>query len=314
MIRSLTPLVLCFVCLFHSTSQAGQFKVEQEKDGVTVKVDGKLFTRYLVKSGAKPILWPILGPTGKEMTRAYPMRKAGTDERADHPHHRSLWFTHGDVNGIDFWSEVKNHGNIIHREFVKVEGGEQAVIVTRNDWIGPDGKKVCEDQRSFLFGSKAGARWIDVELTVKATAGKVTFGDTKEGSFGVRTAGSMKVTANKGGKMINNHGHKDKEAWGKSASWVDYYGPVQGETLGIAILNHPSSFRYPTYWHARTYGLFTANPFGLHHFQGSDKVDGSYTLKSGESFTLRYRVIFHEGDVKQAKIAEAFDEYSKEKH
>ena len=148
-------------------------------------------------------------------------------------------------------------------------------------------------------------------FTVKATDTEVKFGDTKEGTFGVRVAGTMKVEAKKGGKIVNSDGHVDKAAWGKPAPWVDYHGPLDGQTVGIAILNHPSSFRFPSYWHVRTYGLFTANPFGLHNFKNSNEVDGSHTLKPGQSFTLRYRVIFHKGDEKEAKIAEAFAKYAK---
>jgi len=296
--------------LIASSSLAAEFTVKKADDGVTVSVDGQLFTRYLIKSGAKPILWPVLGPTGKEMTRAYPMRDAAPGERDDHIHHRSFWFTHGDVNGIDFWAETEGHGNIIHRDFVKVEGGKHASIVTRNDWIGPDGKKVCEDERHLTFGANQDARWIDFDVTVRASVGEVKFGDTKEGSFGVRTAGTMKVTSKLGGAIVNSEGQKDVEAWGKPAKWVDYHGPVDGETLGIAILNHPSSLRYPTYWHVRTYGLFTANPFGLHHFKGSNEFDGSLTLKKGESFTLRHRVLFHQGDAKAGRVADAFADYA----
>jgi len=302
--------ILLLTLLAATPSQAANFAVERDEDGVTVSVDGKLFTRYLIKSGAKPVLWPVLGPTGKEMTRAYPMRDAGPDERNDHIHHRSFWFTHGDVNGVDFWAENEGHGNIVHREFVTVAGGKHAVIVTRNDWIGPDGKKICEDERHLTFGANDVARWVDFNVTVRANVGEVKFGDTKEGSFGVRVAGTMKVTANQGGTIINSEGQKDGETWGKPAKWVDYQGPVEGETLGIAILNHPSSFRYPTYWHVRTYGLFTANPFGLHHFKGSDSADGSHTMQKGESFTLRHRVLFHLGDDKVGRVADVFAEYA----
>ncbi len=304
---------LCLVVLLSlivSPCLAAEFDVQQTDDGVTVSVDGKLFTRYLVKSGAKPVLWPVLGPTGKEMTRGYPMRDAGPEERDDHIHHRSFWFTHGDVNGIDFWAETPGHGNIVHREFVKVTGGKQAEIITRNDWIGPDGKKVCEDERHLTFGANSNTRWIDFDVTVRATEGEVTFGDTKEGSFGVRVAGSMKVTSKKGGTIVNSDGKKDAEAWGKPAKWVDYSGPVDGQILGVAILNHPSSFRYPTYWHVRTYGLFTANPFGLHHFKGSNDFDGSHTLKKGESFTLRHRVLFHQGNEKVGLVDDVFADYA----
>ena len=114
-----------------------------------------------------------------------------------------------------------------------------------------------------------------------ASAGPVKFGDTKEGSFGVRVAGSMKVTSKPAGHVINTHGDKDGNAWGKAAPWVDYYGSAvpKGKVVGIAIMNHPSSFRYPTYWHVRTYGLFTANPFGLHHFKGDNSIDGAHQME-----------------------------------
>jgi sugar lactone lactonase YvrE len=293
-----------------SVAVAATFTIEKDDAGVTVKVDGKLFTRYLIKSGAKPILWPIIGPTGKEMTRAYPMREGNKNEKTDHIHQRSFWFTHGDVNGVSFWDENKNHGDIVHREFLKVEGGDQAVIVTSNDWLGPDGKKICRDVRTLKFGADGEARWVDFDVTVYADDAPAKFGDTKEGAFGVRVPGTVDVDKKLGGKIVNSDGLVDAAAWGKPAPWVDYFGPVEDETLGIAILNHPSSFRYPSHWHVRTYGLFAANPFGLHDFYNSKDKDGSHTVKPGESFTLKYRVIFHKGDQDAGKIAARFAEYS----
>ena len=216
------------------------------------------------------------------------------------------------VNGIDFWSEGKDHGNIVHRKFSVVKGGKQAVIVSHNDWLSADGKKVCEDIRRLTFGAEGSSYWIDFDTTVTASEGPVKFGDTKEGSFGVRVAGSMKVTAKPAGHVINTHGDKDVKAWGKAAPWVDYYGTAvpKGKVVGIAIMNHPASFRYPTYWHVRTYGLFTANPFGLHHFKSDNSIDGSHQMKKGETMTLHYRVLIHPGDVKEGGVAEAFKEYS----
>ena len=128
--------------------------------------------------------------------------------------------------------------------------------------------------------------------------------------MGVRVAGTMDVDAKKGGKIVNSREQANEAAWGRPAEWVDYHGPVEGDTVGIAILNHPSSFRFPTTWHVRTYGLFAANPFGLHDFPDGQGVDGSHTLQPGESFTLKYRIVFHKRDEKQAKIAEAFAEYA----
>ena len=187
MLRSL--LACCsLACLVGSAEfAAGDVTVEKTPQGVTVQADGKPFTEYLIKSGSKPILWPIIGPDGKRLTRNWPMEDgvAGETDR-DHVHQRSLWFTHGDVNGIDFWSEGK--GRIEHREFVRVEGGPQAVIVTRNDWLSPDGSKLqLQDERSYTFGADAERRWIDCDILLKATQGPVVFGDTKEGSFSQAT-------------------------------------------------------------------------------------------------------------------------------
>lgn len=291
---------------------AAQLTVEKEDEGVTVKCNGKLFTRYIEQSGAKPILWPVIGPTGKPLTRGYPMRDPLDTEKKDHVHHRSLWFDHGDVNGISFWHESGNHGTIEHREYLQLEGGKEAILRTRNDWRAPDGDVLCEDVRTMTFGAAEGIRWIDFNVEVTATQDEVVFGDTKEGSFGVRVAGSMRAELENGGKILNSEGQTDKDAWGKRAAWVDYSGPVEGETVGVAILNHPNSLRYPTYWHVRTYGLFAANPFGLHDFRRSDNVDGSLTLKQGDSFQLFYRVILHAGNAEDANVAEAFQRYAAE--
>ena len=296
-----------------AVASAAEVTTEKTDRGVVVKVDGKLFTEYLIRSGAKPILWPVIGPTGARMSRNYPMQTEKVQgEKQDHIHHRSLWLTHGDVNGIDFWSEGSGHGNIVHREFVKVSGGgDVATIVTRNDWMSPSGKRVLEDLRQLRFGADAGRRWIDFDATLHAIDGPVTFGDTKEGSFGIRVAGTMKVDLGRG-EIVNSKGQIDKDAWGQSACWIDYHGPVDGQLVGVAILNHPQSFRYPTYWHVRTYGLFAANPFGLHDFLHRDSPIGKYTLPPGKSLSLFYRVILHEGDEKTAKIAKAFAAYAKE--
>ena len=290
---------------------SAEITVERSEKGAVVKIDGRLFTEYLVRSGTKPILWPIIGPTGKPMTRDFPMQnRAG--ETKDHPHQRSLWFSHGNVNGVDFWTEQGKVGTIKHLEFTKIAGGKPAVIATRNAWLAPDGRRVCEDRRVLHFDADGDARWIDFDITLKATDGDLVFGDTKEGTFGVRVAESLNVDAKRGGKIVNGHGQIDGAAWGRPAAWVDYHGPIDGKTVGIAILNHPSSSRYPAYWHVRTYGLFAANPFGLHEFPGGKKSNGALKLSRGETVTFRYRVLLHRGDELEGKVAEKFVAYSKE--
>jgi hypothetical protein len=230
-------------------------------------------------------------------------------EERDHPHQRSFWFTHGKVNGVDFWSETTGHGTI--RETARkslVSGPVLARLRTTDDWLGPDGSRVLEDERVLTFTRAKGVRIVDFDVTLKATAGPVTFGDTKEGTFGLRVASSMDVGRKLGGKILNAEGMEDDRAWGKPSRWVDYSGTVAGERVGIAILNHPESFRYPTTWHVRTYGLFAANPFGWHDF-GLGK-SGEYTLPAGAELRFRYRVILHSGGADRAGIQQAFDAYS----
>ena len=294
--------------------EAAGFTVKETKSGVTLKYNGKLFTRYVIGQSNKPFLWPVIGPTGEEMTRAYPMEKR-EGERHDHPHHRSFWFGHQGIGGFDTWHEPASGrktslGSTVHRKFMKVQGGDTAVIVTRNDYVG-GGKKLLADERTHIFKVEKGQRIIDVNIIFTAEHGDCVLGDKKDAGFSVRIATSMDVDSKKGGSIINSNGITDKAAWGKRAAWVDYHGPVNGKTVGVAILNHPSSFRHPTPWHVRTYGLFTANPFGLKSL--GQRKDGAFTLKKGKRITLRHRVIFHNGDAKAAKIAAAYKAYAEEK-
>jgi hypothetical protein len=309
MLRSLTLISLFFLAV--SPVSAAEFDVVPVDEGVEVRLGGQLVTRYLTKSGVKPVFWPVIGPHGDAVTRSYPVGELLPGEKKDHIHQRSFWFTHGDVNGVDFWAEEGNHGEIVHREFVEVAGGAAAKIVTRNDWNGPDGVTICQDQRSFTIASLAdGAIAFDCEIVVTAALEKVVFGDTKEGSFGLRTAGTMDVDAKLGGKIVNSDVLTDGDAWGKRAAWVDYHGPVNGKTVGIAIMNHPTSFRFPTYWHVRPYGLFAANPFGVRDFTGAQEASGAHSMAKGESFTLRYRVLIHAGDEQAGQVAKIYDEYA----
>lgn len=261
----LTAIVISFLLALPLRAAEVTAQLSEQGDKVIVKIDGKPFTEYVTKSNTRPILWPILGPNGKRMTRDYPMLQ-GTKETSDHVHHRSMWFAHGNVNGIDFWDEKPEaglvQGTIVHRKFAKIASGPQAEIVTENDWLGPAGKKVGEDQRRLTFGTWGDSRFIDFDITIRASEVPLVFNDTKEGTFGLRVAEGLRVDSKLGATIVNSNGLTNGAAWGKPADWVDDHGTVNGDKVGIAIFNHPSSFRYPTDWHVRTYGLFAANPFG----------------------------------------------------
>ena len=157
-------------------------------------------------------------------------------------------------------------------------------------------------------------------ITLHAGKTDLTFGDTKEGTMALRLAETMRLKPNKenagkpGGHIVNSEGVRDDATWGKRAAWCDYYGPVEGKTLGAAIFDHPTNPRFPTWWHVRDYGLFAANPFGRHDFESlPDKAAGNLVVPAGQSVTFRYRFYLHEGDEKQGKVAERYAEFSKTK-
>ena len=321
-------LTLVLGCALH----AAEFSIEQQPDGVVVKIDGKLFTKYVTgdEVSNKPYFYPVIGPGGKEMTRAYPMKDV-EGERQDHPHHRSLYFGHQFINNFDTWHErltleerakgdeaklanmMKTLGASVHSKILSAAAeGDHAVLKVATDYNDASGAKLMGDERVFTFRLGAGgARIIDADIKFIGTEETVTLSDAKDSGFSVRVAHVLSVDAKVGGSIVNSNGDVDKDAWGKRAAWCDYHGPIDGEVVGVAILNHPKSFRHPTPWHVRTYGLFTANPFGLKSV-AKEETDGKVVLKMGETMTLRHRVILHAGDTKAAKIAEAFSAYAKE--
>ena len=289
----------------------GGVKIVEADKKLRVEINGKLFTEYNYQDVPRPFFYPVIGPTGVPIIRHWPM-KEGKDEAQDHVHHKSLWFTHGEVNGQDFWGEGSRSGKIVHDGFVKVESGSRVgVIESKNKWVAKDGKVVCTDTRTHRFYNRPGGQIMDFEITIHASEGKVVLGDTKEGSMAIRLAPTMRVEGKVGkGHIINSEGHKDKSAWGKRAAWCDYYGPVEGETVGVAIFDHPKNPKHPTWWHVRTYGLFAANPFGVHNFEGGRKGVGDITIEAGKSLTFKYRFYFHKGDARQGKVAERYREYA----
>jgi hypothetical protein len=288
--------------------------ITQLPDRLRIELDGQLFTEYLFKDVPRPYCYPILGPGGLPMTRNWPMKDT-PDEEHDHKHHRSLWFTHGAVNGYDFWSEEKDFGKIVHDKFVEVKSGKDSgLVVAENKWVAADGTLVCTDQTTLRFHKprSASERVLDFEITIRALDKPLVFGDTKEGTMAIRLAETMRLKGKVGkGHIVNSAGVRDDATWGKRAEWCDYYGPVEGKIVGVAIFDHPENPRHPTWWHVRDYGLFAANPFGQHDFEKlADKSAGDLSVPSGKSITFRYRFYFHEGDERQGKVADNYRDYT----
>ncbi len=289
-------------------------QITELPDRLRIDLEGQLFTEYLYKDVPRPYFYPVMGPGELPITRNWPMKDTPNEEH-DHKHHRSLWFTHGSVNGHDFWSEEKDFGKIVHDGFAEIKSGnDSGVIRSRDKWIAADGTVVCTDDRTFrVYALKTpGERIFDYEITIHASAGDLKFGDTKEGSMAVRLAETMRLKGKVGhGHIINSEGVRDDDTWGKRANWCDYYGPVEGKTVGIAIFDHPQNPRHPTWWHVRDYGLFAANPFGKHDFEKlKDKSAGDLVVPSGQSITFRYRFYLHQGTDQDAQVATKYKEYT----
>lgn len=296
--------------LSHAADANPKVSISQENGKVIVRSGDRIFSEYHYQQVPRPFLYPLYGPGELPMTRNWPMKDTG-DEEKDHPHHKSFWFTHGDVNGVDFWADGKNKGTIQHAQFLKLSSGNEGVIQSSNRWIAPSGELVCTDQRTLRFEANELNRIIDYTITIYAPNGPVTFGDTKEGSMGLRLAETMRLKGKVGqGHIVNSAGDRDGNTWGKRAAWCDYYGPVKDKIVGVAIFDHPDNPRHPTWWHVRDYGLFAANPFGIHDFEKKPAGTGDLRIPTGEQITFRYRFLFHTGDEKEGKVAELYKAYS----
>jgi len=292
----------------------------QEADNLRVEINGELFTHYRYSGAPHVYFYPVLGPSGLPITRNFPMEKVA-GEAQDHKHHRSLWYSHGDVNGVDFWAEAPTSGTIVHDRFLEIQSGEESgVIRSANNWVDPDGAIVCTDERLFrVYNRPSNERLFDFEVTLKAGDEPLVLGDTKEGSMALRLAESMRLkptefnTGKPTGHIMQNTGTRDGDTWGKQAAWCDYSGLVNGKRVGAAIFDHPDNPRHPTWWHVRDYGLFAANPFGQHHFENKPEGTGDLTIPAGGSVTFRYRFYMHEGDEIQGDVATRYKAYTSDR-
>jgi len=282
---------------------------------VDVRVDGKPFTTlYLGGEGVtKPYFHPLRSADGTIITRGYPMEQIAGESK-DHPHHRGLWFSHGAVSGVNFWENERsvnrpNMGLIVFDNHVKAKGGKtEGTLETRFKWTDKAGTPMLEELRTVTVRTGPNIRIMDFDITLKALK-EVKFEDTKEGTFSVRLADAL--IEKKGGHMVNAAGASGmKEVWGKPSPWVDYWGEIDGKKVGLAMMDHPSNPKHPTYWHCRDYGLCGANMFGEHDFFNDPKRDGSVTLPAGKTMHLRYRVLIHAGDTASAEIAKNYAAYS----
>jgi hypothetical protein len=292
---------------------------------VDVTVDGKPFTSYIWPTSLKkPVLFPIRTAEGTLVTRGFPLEPR-KGERVDHPHHVGLWFNHGDVNGLDFWNNsdaipadrVNKMGTIVHQKVVDAKGGAgQGELTVETEWLKPDGSTLLQERTRFVFRADETSRTIDRITTLTALAERVVFKDNKEGVIGMRVtraleqpatqaekftdasgqATTVAVLDNTGvtGQYTSSEGLKGDAVWGTRGRWTMLTGTVESEPVTLVMLDHPSNPGFPTYWHARGYGLFAANPMGEKVFtEGKKELD--VTIEPGKSIEFRHRILILSG-------------------
>jgi hypothetical protein len=313
---------------------------DKKQDAVTIKtsknhldflVNGKLVGRYVKGPNvAKPYFWPLNGSYGTPITRGWPMVPAKKGESTDHPHQKSAWFCHGDVipegievkekirgiKGVDFWSEAKGHGRIVCTEVLARNLGRQPgnhdAIETRNEWRTAGGMKIMDETRTIHLYSFGKTSLFAFDIDLHASVAPITFGDTKEGSMGVRVNDAIRESTGKG-KLVNAEGKAGmKQCWGQFSAWCDYSGSIDGKVAGIAVLDDPKN-PVRACWHSRDYGLMAANPFGRNG-SGFPAVNGltePFKVPKGEHLKLRYGILIHPGDAKEGKVADFYQKFVK---
>lgn len=321
-----TVLVLLGVMLLPllGLGQSESVSFTRQGDTIRVVIGNKPFTTYhFDPKTAKAYLQPLRDANGIIVTRGFPIGDAipvaHQHDPDVEPHQRAMYFGHGNINGYDFWGEevfakyygpgdASRYGRMVFRKIDEMRGGHSSgTIRAIFDLEGADHKPFAQETQQFTFQGDEKSRNIDCQIVIHANHGPVKFGDTKEGSFAIRLAPELDAPT---GTMVDSEGRQgEAQIWGKRANWVNVDGVINGQTLGVAIFDSPKSFRHPTYWHARGYGLLAANPFGLSFFLRDPKRNGSDTVLAGKSIDFQYHVLIHDGNYKQAHVAEQYNRY-----
>jgi Methane oxygenase PmoA len=295
--------------------------VNEQARRVDISIDGQPFTAYIWPTALKkPVLYPLRTAKGTIITRGFPLEPR-PGERTDHPHHAGLWFNYENVNGIDFWNNsdaikpanAPKMGTILHRAIVSAKGGsEQGELDVESDWITFDKKVLLQEHTHFVFHGGPNFRSVDRITTLRALDEKVSFPDEKDGLLGMRVVRALEIPSNKpevytdasgrattvvkldnsgvNGTYLTSEGKRGNDAWGTRGRWCNLSGLVGDEPVTISILDHPANPGFPTYWHARGYGLFAANPLGQKVFSNG-KEELNFSIAPHASATFRYRIL-----------------------
>lgn len=328
-------------------NQLVSFKKNDAEKKIDVLIGGKYFTSYFYPGESvlkKAVLFPILSAKGTTITRGYPLStRAG--ERTDHPHHVGMWLNYEDVNGYDYWNNstaivksLQSHkmGTIFHDAVLSTKSNKNTgELVATATWVDDDGKgqKVLTEKTTYVFSGTADTRTVDRITTLTAISDVVVFKDVKDGMFAIRLARQLEIPSNKpdvftdahgvetkvpvldntgvSGDYISSEGIKGEAVWSTRATWMNLTGVMNNHPINVAIFDHPSNVSYPSYWHARGYGLFAVNPLGAKVFSNGKDVR-NLTLKKGESVTFRYRTLIADKNMTKAELDYMQSKFAKE--
>ena len=333
-LKSISVVLLLALLSFSCSKQKNiTFVSSDAEKKVDVMAGGNLFTSfYFPDNVMKPILFPINTSEGTTITRGYPIKNRPF-ETTDHPHHNGEWLNYGDVNGYNFWGNTGNPepndttaaavkrrarlGYIKHIGFDGMTEGKEGVIKSNESWIlTASGKELMSEKTEYHFIANGSTWVVDRISTLTAKVDTVTFNDTKEGMHGIRVARELEIPTKDRRTMTDAQGNPSKEpvatqegvsgnyrssegiegeaVWSTRAKWMNLYGNFGDEKVSVVMVDHPDNISYPTYWHARGYGLFCLNPFGVKDFTGG-KEQLYHKILPGQSMTLKYRTIVHSG-------------------
>jgi hypothetical protein len=322
---TLLTATLAFSCsAFTANIKGVQVIPDEANRHVDITIDGRPFTSYIWPTTLKkPVLYPLIDGDGTTITRGFPLSPR-PGERVDHPHHAGLWFNYGNANGFDFWNnsdaiKPENRakmGTILHTKIVSTKSGpDRGELVVESTWIAGTNQPILNQTTHYIFTRRDHARVIDQLVTLKALD-RVVFNDDKEGLLGMRVARWLESPTEKGGvftdangnptqvataptdaganpatgEYLTSEGVKGGAAWGTRGRWCALTGHTGDHLVNIAIIDHPANPGYPTYWHARGYGLFAANPLGRSIFDPK-QTPFNFTLEKDQSAIFRYRII-----------------------
>jgi hypothetical protein len=312
-----------------------QLKHDEAAKRVEVTVDGKPFTAYIYPGPAvlkKPVLYPIRTAGGNFITRGWPMDPR-PGERVDHPHHVGMWLNYGDVNGHDFWNNSTDiaaghggpFGTVVHTGVQSMKSGkDQAELVVTAAWLDKDDKPMLRERTTYVFGGSDKQRTIDRITTLTALDKDILFKDNKEGMVAIRLARELEHPSNKAevftdangiatkvpvmasagitGNYHSSEGVEGEAVWGKRARWMNLTGKIGQEDVSVVMMDHPKNVGYPTYWHARGYGLYAANPLAPAVFTNNKEAAMNYTLEAGKSVTFQYRIVINSESAEKTNV------------